>query len=110
MGHGEDPLRFCVGLHYGPVVLGNIGNERRLEFTVIGDTVNIAARLEALTRRLGFDLIVSEDVVTAVRREGGESALAGPIQGEAMLLRGRHGMVPIWMHHEASETPSQTIP
>lgn len=110
MGHGEDPLRFCVGLHYGPVVLGNIGNERRLEFTVIGDTVNVAARLEALTRRLGFDLVVSEDLVAAVQREGGETALAGLIQGEATPLRGRHGMVPIWMYHKASETPSQTIP
>jgi adenylate cyclase len=77
---------------------------------VIGDTVNVAARLEQLTRRVGFDLVVSEDLVSAVRREGGEAALAGLVQGEAVPLRGRHGMVPIWMHHKAPEGLSQTIP
>ena len=49
---GSPSIRIGVGLHFGPVVLGNVGNERRLEFAVLGDTVNVASRLEGLTREL----------------------------------------------------------
>ena len=44
---GEAPVRVAIGLHYGPVMLGNIGDHRRLEFATIGDTVNIASRMES---------------------------------------------------------------
>ncbi|WP_035986666.1 adenylate/guanylate cyclase domain-containing protein [Leptolyngbya sp. KIOST-1] len=54
------PLAMGIGVHSGPVVAGCLGTVGRLEFTVIGDTVNVAARLEALTKTLGHGLLVSE--------------------------------------------------
>ena len=69
------------------MVLGDIGNERRLEFAVLGDTVNVANRLERLTRELGVDLVASRDLVDRVREEGGSAERLVSI-GERSL-RGR---------------------
>ncbi len=65
---GEPEVKASVGIHYGPVVLGDIG-ANRLEFAVIGTTVNVASRLEALTRQVGAPVVVSDDVVEQIRRE-----------------------------------------
>jgi len=58
----NEPIRFGVGVNAGAVVAGDIGYERHAQFTVIGDPVNVAARLESLTKVIGCEVLMSEDV------------------------------------------------
>ena len=55
-------LTIGIGMHYGSLIAGNIGSSSRLEYTVIGDTVNVAARLEEMTKKLGAAILCSETV------------------------------------------------
>ena len=57
-----EPIRFGIGLHAGTIVAGEIGYERHAQFTVIGDPVNVAARLQDLTKALGCEVLMSEEV------------------------------------------------
>ncbi len=90
---GLENILVSVGIHYGSAVLGDIGSERRLEYAVLGDTVNVASRLEALTRTLGTHLIVSDALVQASGKTGAEQDL---LQMGNQQLKGRGEPIEIW--------------
>jgi adenylate cyclase len=89
---GETPLAFGIGLNCGPAVIGDVGSEQSLSFTVIGDTVNTASRLQGLTRSLETPLVPAEAIVNAINAAASPDAaqLLGALceQGEPSL-RGR---------------------
>ena len=95
---GQEPIEIGIGLHYGDMVVGNIGHAQRLEFTALGDVVNVASRLERLTRHAGTQLVTSEDLVSAVRSRGHEpnTIIEGLQPDRTRTVRGRRQPIAIW--------------
>jgi class 3 adenylate cyclase len=85
-----------VGIHRGEVVLGEIGSERRLEFAVVGDPVNVASRLQEMTRKFQLAIVASDDVIAAARTESGwvTRGVFRPLGPHE--LRGRDGQLKLW--------------
>jgi len=66
---GRSPLNYGIGVHVGDVMYGNIGSKSRLDFTVIGPAVNMASRLETLTKQLGKPVLLSRDFADLVKAD-----------------------------------------
>lgn len=89
-----ETVRIAIGLHFGPVVFGNLGDRRRLEVTAVGDAVNLACRLESLARGRPWCIVASGAFAT----KAGADAIASAGLGSAGLvaLPGRSAPVPVW--------------
>ncbi len=94
---GEPELQASFGIHYGPVVMGDIG-ANRLEFAVIGNTVNVASRLEALTRPLAVQLVISDDVHQQIQNVSGVDTpeLTSLHCKEGQAIRGLDHDITVW--------------
>ncbi|MEK0084167.1 CHASE2 domain-containing protein [Benzoatithermus flavus] len=93
---GEVRLTAAIGIHHGPVLMGDIGGATQFQFTVVGDTVNVASRLEALTRQAETALIVSNAALEAARSHLEPSLLARLEPLPSLRLKGREGIVDGW--------------
>lgn len=89
-GELDEPLRMGIGLHSGTVILGEMGYGSARGLTAIGDTVNVASRLEAATKTLNCILCISEDVVSAAELSVPESAQ------QQIPVRGKRAKVSIY--------------
>jgi adenylate cyclase len=84
-------LRMGIGLCSGPVMSGNVGSDRRLEYTAVGDTTNTASRLEGMTKDAGVPVLIAETTKAALRDGEGGLRFVGELE-----VRGRDATVRAW--------------
>lgn len=97
--HKLQPLRLAVGLHFGAVTLGNLGDETRIEYALVGETVNVAHRLEQLNRQLDSSICVSAAFVEKLKQEtrGDLSAIRDMTALRPQIIRGLREMMAVWI-------------
>jgi adenylate cyclase len=94
-----EPLRIGIGIHTGPAIVGEMGYGSAVTVTAVGDSVNTASRMEALTKTYGCELVISEDVAT-------RSGIAfGPLTHHDIEIRGRVGRLVVHTFASARDLP-----
>jgi len=96
-------LPVAIGVHAGPVVVGEVGGTQQAQLTVSGDTVNVASRLEALTRTHGVVILASEAAIEAARSAGDVEALAGFEELPLQQIRGRSRPLGVWAWRDRAD-------
>jgi adenylate cyclase len=98
----HDGFKMGIGLNSGPVMSGNVGSERRLEYTALGDTTNTAARLEGMTKGTPHQLYISDTTRQALTRPVDDLVEVGEAE-----VRGRKAKVKLWSIRDAdAATPA----
>ena len=88
---GEDPIEHGIGIHTGEVLAGSVGSAERLSYSMIGDTVNIASRIQTLNKKFGTDILLSGETKSFLKKGKFELATLG----EA-TLKGKSQVVEIY--------------
>lgn len=93
---GLPSLRQGIGVHFGPAGVGNEGTTERASYTVVGDTVNLASRLELSTKEIGADTLVSEQAVISARACPGDAPLSALESLGPWKVQGREQPVTVY--------------
>ena len=97
----HDGFKMGIGLNSGPVMSGNVGSERRLEYTALGDTTNTAARLEGMTKGTPHQLFVADSTRDALTRPVDDLVEVGEFE-----VRGRKASIKLWSLGEPDRPPT----
>ena len=100
----REPLQIGIGLHVGPVILGHMGYGRAATLTAIGDTVNVASRLETLTKELEVELVVSSRLAEAAGVD------LGGFEERRIEIRGRRRPLRVRLVAEVGALPLEAVP
>jgi adenylate cyclase len=101
----HDGFKMGIGLNSGAVMSGNVGSERRLEYTALGDTTNTAARLEGMTKGTPHQLYISDTTQQALTRPADDLVEVGEAE-----VRGRKAKVKLWSLRNGEAPASLTEP
>jgi class 3 adenylate cyclase len=104
---GQEAVAVAIGIHYGDVVLGDVGCESRLELTVLGDTVNVASRVENYCREAKASILITDAVVRRMQSEGSEGTVRRFIDRGLHTIRGHSDAIRL---HAIPRDPTSGTP